>query len=83
MVKYQCKVKMLLKVYLEIPLNNNKQRIATSQLLYIEIQFAGFYMIQAFLKGFFCKNFKTAVVLWMPLDYSSEMVYVFYLCMLP
>ena len=52
MVKYQCKVKMLLKVYLEIPLNN-KQLIATSQLLYIEIQFAGFYVIQAFIKGFF------------------------------
>ena len=53
MVKYQCKVKMLLKVYLQIPVNNNKQLIATSQLLYIEIQFAGFYVIQAFIKGFF------------------------------
>ena len=59
------------------------QHIATSQLVYTEIQFTGFYVIQAFTKGFFRKDFKTAIVLWMPLDYSLGMVYVFRSCMLP
>ena len=50
------------------------QHLATSQLVYIEIQFTGFYVIQEFTKGFFQKDFKTAVVLWMPLGYSLWMV---------
>ena len=49
MAKYRFKViKMVLKACSEIPLNKNKQYIATSQLVYIEIQFTGFYVIQAF-----------------------------------
>ena len=53
------------------------QHIATSQLVYIEIQLTGFCVMQAFTKDFFCKDFKTAVVLWMPLDHSLGMVYAF------
>ena len=53
------------------------QHIATSQLVYIEIQFTGFYVIQASTKGFFWKDFKIGVVLWMPLDHSLGMVCVF------
>ena len=68
---------MVLKVYSEMPLNKSNQNIATSQLVYIEIQFTGFYVIQAFNKGFSWKELKTASVLWMPLDQSLDMLYVF------
>ena len=53
------------------------QHIAISQPVYIEIQLAGFCVMQAFTKGFFRKDFEIAVVLWMPLNYSLGMVYVF------
>ena len=53
------------------------QHIATSQLVYIEIQLTCFCVMQAFTKGFFRKDFKTAVVLFMPLDHSLGMIYVF------
>ena len=51
--------------------------MAPSQLVYTEIQFTGFNVIQAFTKGFLQKDFQTAVVLWMPLDHSLGMVYMF------
>ena len=44
--------------------------IANSQPVYIEIQLTGFYVRQAFNKGFFQKHFKTAVIPWMLLDLS-------------
>ena len=53
------------------------QDIATSQLVYIKIQFTGFHVIEAFRQGFIRKDFKTAVVLWMPLDHSLGMIYLF------
>ena len=78
MAKYRCKViKMVLKIYSEVPLDKNTQHIATSQPVYIEIQLTGFCVMQAFTEGFFRKDFKTAVVLWMPLNHSLGMVYVF------
>ena len=71
MAKYCCKViKMVLKSLFGNTLNKNRQHIAASQLVYIEIQFTGFCMIQAFSKGFFWKDFKTAVVLWMSLGHN-------------
>ena len=39
-------------------------------------------MIQAFNEWFFWKDFKTAVVLWMPLHHSLVMACVFQSCML-
>ena len=57
---------MVLKSLFAKPVDKNMQPIATSQQVYIEIQFTGFYRIQAFTKGFFRKESKTAVVLWMP-----------------
>ena len=78
MAKYRCKViKMVLKIYLEIPLDKNMEHIATSQLVYIEIQLTGSCVMQAFTEGFFRKDFKTAVVLWMPLNHRLGMVYAF------
>ena len=62
MVKYQCKVISIENLFGNT-LDENKQHIATSQLLYVEIQFTGFYMIQAFTRGSLRKDFKTAVVL--------------------
>ena len=54
MAKYCCKViEMVLKSLFGNTLNKNMQHIAASQLVYIEIQFTGFCMIQAFSKGFF------------------------------
>ena len=71
MAKYCCKViKMVLKSLFGNTLNKNRQHIAASQLVYIEIQFTGFCMIQTFSKGFFWKDFKTAVVLWMSLGHN-------------
>ena len=54
MAKYQCEViKMVLKSLFQKTLDKNMQHIATSELVYIEIQFTGFYVIQALTKGFF------------------------------
>ena len=53
------------------------QRVVTSQPVYIEIHLTGFCVMQAFTKGFFRKDFKTAAVLWMFLNHSLRMVYVF------
>ena len=39
------------------------QHIATRQPVYIQIQLTGFCVMQAFTKGYFQKDFKTAVVL--------------------
>ena len=46
------------------------QHIVTSQLVYIKIQLTGLCVMQVFPKGFFRKDFKIVVVLWMPLDHS-------------
>ena len=54
---------MVLKVYWEIPLNKNAHHIATSQLICIDIQLTGFYMIQVLTKHFLRKDFKTVVAL--------------------
>ena len=52
MAKYRCKViQMIVKIYSEIPLDKNTQHIATSQPVYIEIQIAGFCVMQAFTEG--------------------------------
>ena len=59
------------------------QHIANSQPAYIEIELTGFHVMQAFTKGFFQKDFKSALVLWIPLNLSLEMVYRFLSCMLP
>ena len=53
------------------------QHIATNQMIYTENQLTDFYVIQAFAKGFFRKDFKIVVVLFMLLDHSLGMVYVF------
>ena len=53
------------------------QHIANSQPAYIEIELTGFHVMQAFTKGFFQKDFKSALVLWIPLNHSLEMVYRF------
>ena len=67
MAKYRCKViKMVLKIYSEVPLDKSMQHIATSLPVYIEIQLTSFCVMHAFTEGFFRKHFKTAVVLWMP-----------------
>ena len=77
-MKYRCKViKTVLKSQFGKPFDKNVQHIATSQLVYIKIQLTGFNVIQAFTKGFFPKDFKAAVVFWMPLDHSLGMVFVF------
>ena len=59
------------------------QHIANSQRAYIEIELTGFHVMQAFTKGFFQKDFKTALVLWTPLNHSLEMVYMFLSCIRP
>ena len=59
------------------------QHIATSQPVYIEIQLTGFSVMQAFTNRYFRKDFKTVVVLWMLLNHSLGMVYVFESYMLP
>ena len=53
------------------------QHVATSQPVYIEIQLTVFCVVQAFTKGFFRKDFKTALVYWIPLNHSLGTVYVF------
>ena len=53
------------------------QHIATSQPVYIEIQLTGFSVMQAFTNRYFRKDFKTVAVLWMLLNHSLGMVYVF------
>ena len=64
MAKCRCKViKMVLKIYSEIPLDKNMQHIATSQLVYIEIQLTGFCMMQAFIERFSRKE-RTERTLW-------------------
>ena len=50
---------------------------ATSQPVYIEIQLTGFCVMQAITNGYFRKDFKAVVVLWMLLNHSLGMVYVF------
>ena len=77
LVRLILSVTMVLKIYSEISLDKNMQHIAASQLVYIEIQFTGLCVMQAFTEGFFRKDFETAVVLWMPLNHSLGMVYVF------
>ena len=78
MAKYCCKViKMVLKSLFGNTLDKNMKHIAASQLVYIEIQFTDFCVIQAFTKGFFWKDFKTAVVLRISLDHSLGTVNVF------
>ena len=65
MAKYSCKViKMVLKSLFGNTLNKNMKHIAASQ-------FTGFCVIQTFSKGFFWKDFKTAVVLWMSLGHNT------------
>ena len=59
-----------------MPLTKNIYHTATSQLICIEIQLTGFYMVQAFTAKFFRKDFKTAVVPWMHLGQNLERVYV-------
>ena len=39
---------MVLEVFSKKPLNKTTDHIATSELIYTEIQLTGFYMIQAF-----------------------------------
>ena len=58
-------------------LEKNMKHIAASQLVYIEIQFTDFCVIQAFTEGFFWKDFKTTVVLWISLDHSLGTANVF------
>ena len=56
MAKYRCKViKMVLKSLFLKTLDKN-MHIATSQLVYIEMQFTGFYVIHASINGFFLKR---------------------------
>ena len=73
---------MVSKVYLQIPLNKSMHLIETSQPFCIEIRLTGFYMIQAFTEWFFGKDFKTAIVLWMPLHHSLVIFCVLQSCML-
>ena len=76
--KYCCKViKMVLKSLFGNTLDKNMKRIAASQLVYIEIQFTDFCVIQTFTRGFFWKVFKTAVVLRISLDHSLGTANVF------
>ena len=59
MAKYRCKViKMVLKTYLEIPLDKNMQHIATSLPVYINIQLTDFWVTQASTERFFRKDLK-------------------------
>ena len=54
MAKYCCKViKMVLKSLFGNTLDKNMKRIAASQLVYIEIEFTDFCVIQTFTRGFF------------------------------
>ena len=54
MGKYCCKViKMVSKSLFGNTLEKNMKHIAASQLVYIEIQFTDFCVIQAFTEGFF------------------------------
>ena len=53
------------------------QHKATRQTVYIEIQLGGFCVMEALTKGYFRKDLKTVVVLWMILNNNLEMVYVF------
>ena len=70
-------IKMVLKVYSEISFSKSMYIISTSQLICIEIQLPGFYLMQAFAERFLRIDFKTAVVLWMHLGHNLGMVSVF------